>query len=70
MDWRILACLAALACGEAQAAVPPCAGDVEIGDAPIVRVEHNDVLILKDGRALHLEGIRVPRAAAGLFSPM
>jgi endonuclease YncB( thermonuclease family) len=36
---------------------------VEIGDAPIVRVEHNDVLILKDGRALHLEGIRVPRAA-------
>jgi endonuclease YncB( thermonuclease family) len=35
---------------------------VEIGDAPIVRVEHNDVLILNDGRALHLEGIRVPRA--------
>ena len=64
MDWRILAFLAAaLACGEAQAGAPPCAGDVEIGDAAIVRVEHNDVLILNDGRALHLEGIRVPRAA-------
>jgi endonuclease YncB( thermonuclease family) len=64
MDWRITAFLAAaLACGGAQAAAPPCAGDVEIGDAPIVRVEHNDVLILRDGRALHLEGIRVPRAA-------
>lgn len=65
MDWRIPAFLAAaLACGgAAQAAAPPCAGDVEIGDAPIVRVEHNDVLILRDGRALHLEGIRVPRAA-------
>jgi endonuclease YncB( thermonuclease family) len=62
MDWRFLAVLAALACGGAQAAVPPCAGDVEIDDAPIVRVEHNDVLILRDGRALHLEGIRLPRA--------
>jgi micrococcal nuclease len=64
MDWRIPAFLAvALACGGAQAAAPPCAGDVEIGDAYIVRVEHNDMLILNDGRALHLEGIRVPRAA-------
>jgi len=63
MNWRILAFLTAVACSEAQAAAPPCAGDVEIGDAPIVRVEHNDDLILNDGRALHLEGIRVPRAA-------
>ena len=64
MDWRIPAFLAvALTCGGAQAAAPPCAGDVEIGDAAIVRVEHNNVLILRDGRALHLEGIRVPRAA-------
>ena len=63
MNWRILAFLTAVACSEAQAAAPPCAGDVEIGDAPIVRVEHNDDLILNDGRALHLEGICVPRAA-------
>jgi len=52
----------ALTCAGAQAGVPPCAGDVEIGNAPIVRVEHNDVLILNDGRALHLEGIRLPHA--------
>ncbi|MGC9954419.1 MAG: thermonuclease family protein [Rhizomicrobium sp.] len=66
MNRRVLfaASLAAtLACGETQAAAPPCAGDVEIGDAPIARVEHNDVLILNDGRALHLEGIRLPHAA-------
>jgi endonuclease YncB( thermonuclease family) len=64
MDWHIPAILAAtLACCEAQAAAPPCAGDVEIGDAHIVRVEKNDVLVLDDGRALHLEGIRLPNAA-------
>ena len=66
MNWRVLfaaSAAAALACGEAGAAAPPCAGDVEIGDASIARVEHNDVLILNDGRALYLEGIRLPHAA-------
>ncbi len=44
--------------------VPRCAGPVEIGHVPIVRIEPtNDVLVLKDGRALHLEGIRLPNAA-------
>jgi len=45
------------------AEVPRCAGDVEIPSAPIVRVEHNDVLVLADGRALSLIGIRLPNAA-------
>ncbi|HEY0283336.1 MAG TPA: thermonuclease family protein [Rhizomicrobium sp.] len=64
MDWRIPAFVAAaLTCTGAQASAPPCAGEVEIGDAPVVRVEHNDVLILRDGRALHLEGVRLPHAA-------
>lgn len=40
-----------------------CAGSVEIGDAHIMRVEHNGVLVMNDGRALHLEGIRLPNAA-------
>ena len=53
---------ALLVCGEAQAARPACTGDVEIGDAHIVRVEHNGVLVLADGRATHLEGIRLPNA--------
>ncbi|MDE2184929.1 MAG: thermonuclease family protein [Alphaproteobacteria bacterium] len=43
-------------------AVPRCAGDVEIPDARIMRIEHNDVLVLTDGRALMLEGIRLPNA--------
>ena len=52
-----------LMCGEAQAERPACTGDVEIGDAHIARVEHNGVLVLQDGRATHLEGIRLPNAA-------
>lgn len=43
--------------------IPKCAGDVEIAKAQIVRVEHNAVLVLNDGRALILEGIRLPNAA-------
>jgi len=43
-------------------AVPKCAADVEIDDARIVRVEHNGVLVLQDGRAASLEGIRIPMA--------
>ena len=42
------------------AAVPSCAGAVEIGKARIMRVERNGVLVMTDGRALHLEGIRLP----------
>jgi endonuclease YncB( thermonuclease family) len=47
------------------APLPDCAGPVEIADARIARVERsNDALVLRDGRALHLEGIRFPHAGA------
>jgi len=39
---------------------PGCAGPIEISAATIVRVEKNGALILRDGRAAHLEGIRLP----------
>jgi micrococcal nuclease len=39
---------------------PDCAGPIEISAATIVRVERNGALILRDGRAAHLEGIRLP----------
>jgi len=39
---------------------PDCAGGVEINNAKIVRVEKNGALILNDGRAAMLEGLRLP----------
>ena len=52
-------------CGSAQAAAfPACAGGVEISRARVARVEQNGVLVLTDGRALTLEGIRLPMGAA------
>lgn len=64
MRWWVMA-VAALAAAvplRAQAA-PGCAGEIEISNAHIMRVERNDVLVMTDGRALHLEGIRLPNAA-------
>lgn len=60
----VTAAAVVLACGGAAAATPAdCAGPVEISKADIVRVERsNDVLVLRDGRAVHLEGIRLPHA--------
>jgi endonuclease YncB( thermonuclease family) len=53
--------LAALWLAPAAAAeIPACAGAVEIARARVVRVERNGVLVLSDGRALSLEGIRLP----------
>ena len=51
------------ASGAAQAAsIPDCAGAIEIESVRILRVEHtNDVLVLRDGRAIHMEGIILPR---------
>lgn len=46
------------------ATIPECAGPVEIGRATVVRVEKNGALILQDGRAVHLEAIRLPAGAA------
>ena len=47
-------------CSPALAAPPDCAGATEISNAKIVRVEKNGALILNDGRAAMLEGIRLP----------
>lgn len=46
------------------AEVPACAGPVEISRAHVVRVEQNGALVLTDGRALALEGIRLPMGTA------
>jgi micrococcal nuclease len=54
--------LAAMGPAMAHAAIiPDCAGEVEIGKARVVRVEKNGALILSDGRAVILEGIRLPQ---------
>ncbi|MBA2589334.1 MAG: thermonuclease family protein [Alphaproteobacteria bacterium] len=42
--------------------IPDCAGATEIARARVVRVEKNGALILSDGRAVLLEGIRLPQA--------
>src|ERR1700741_5390286 len=51
------------ASGVAEAAsIPDCAGAVEIESVRILRVERtNDVLVLRDGRAIHMERIILPR---------
>jgi hypothetical protein len=41
------------------ASIPDCAGHVEISRAHVIRVEKNGVLVLRDGRAVILEGIRL-----------
>ena len=58
----ILAALGAMPAAAAEA--PACAGPVEISRAHVVRAERNGVLVLSDGRALILEGIRLPLGAA------
>ena len=59
--WHWLMAFALPAGGASAAAFPECAGPVELPRAPIMRVERsNDVLVLRDGRAVHLEGIRLP----------
>jgi endonuclease YncB( thermonuclease family) len=42
------------------AALPSCAGPVEIADGQLLRLEKNGAVIFSDGRAIHLEGIRLP----------
>ncbi|MEY4966749.1 MAG: hypothetical protein RL274_2332 [Pseudomonadota bacterium] len=48
----------------AQRFIPDCAGRAEISGARVLRVERNGALILSDGRAVLLEGIRLPQAEA------
>ena len=40
--------------------IPDCTGRVEIPHARVLRVEQGGALILTDGRALQLEGVRLP----------
>lgn len=44
-------------------AAPDCAGEREIANAQIMRIEPNGVLVMTDGRALKLDGIRLPNGA-------
>ncbi|MGN6516854.1 MAG: thermonuclease family protein, partial [Rhizomicrobium sp.] len=44
-------------------ALPACAPPVEIHDLAIMRVEQNGVLVATDGRAVKLEGVRLPGGA-------
>ncbi|MEJ0044447.1 MAG: thermonuclease family protein [Rhizomicrobium sp.] len=54
-----------LAAAPAYAAdLPSCAGPAEISGGQLLRVERNGAVILTDGRATHLEGIRLPGGAA------
>ena len=59
--------LMGLARGAQGAPLPRCAGPVEIARAKVVRVERNGVLVLSDGRAVTLEGIRLQRAQPGVL---
>lgn len=62
MRLRLLLVLAALTAPAL--AAPPCAGDIEIADVHIMRIERNGVLVMTDGRALKLEGVRLPAGVA------
>ena len=62
MRWMLLA--VAVVAVPTYAATPFCAGETEISDAHIMRVEKNGVLVMTDGRALKLEGIRLPAGGA------
>jgi len=69
MDGRISAAMLTLLalgpCSSVMAAdLPDCAGGVEVAAARIMRTEQNGVLVMSDGRAVHLEGVRLPNARA------
>lgn len=58
---KALLFLMLLAASPAAAAVlPECTGGVEISGAQFLRLERNGVVVLTDGRAMKLEGIRLP----------
>ncbi|MBI1331076.1 MAG: thermonuclease family protein [Alphaproteobacteria bacterium] len=42
------------------AAAPACVGSVEVSGARIERVERSGIIVLDDGRAARLEGLRLP----------
>jgi micrococcal nuclease len=60
--WGVAWLVSASAAGAAS--MPDCAGPVEIQSVRILRIERtNAVLVLHDGRAIHMEGILMPRGA-------
>jgi endonuclease YncB( thermonuclease family) len=62
--WTLGTAAMLLVSSQSAVARPDCAGQVEIRRVDVVRVEKNGALILHDGRAVHLEGIRLPGGAA------
>ena len=63
--WAILAAIWLPAPATAARFIPDCAGGVEIAHAHVVRVERDGALVLEDGRAVMLEGIRLASADGG-----
>ena len=53
MLWPAMACAMPL---------PDCAGDIAIAKAQVVRIDKDGTLILRDGRTVILEGVRLPSA--------
>lgn len=62
--WTLALVAAMLVPAASALARPDCAGPIEISRVDVVRVEKNGALILHDGRAVHLEGVRLPRGSA------
>jgi hypothetical protein len=67
-----LLCLGLLVpCAANASALPACAGGIEIQGEHLLRVEQNAAVIIDDGRALVLEGVRLPAGsrenAPGLY---
>src|ERR1700733_8969020 len=58
-----LAALALSASPAWSAVLPTCASTIEASGVKVVRVERNGVLVLEDGRAVHLEGLLLPQGA-------
>ncbi len=46
------------------AARPSCAGPAEVSNVHVLRAEQNGVLVIEDGRAVKLEGLRLPEGKA------
>lgn len=43
---------------------PSCVGSIEVSNAKVLRAEQNGVLVIADGRAVKLEGLRLPQGEA------
>ena len=61
LAWAMLGLL--VASPALAASLPACAGPVEVDGAQMLRVERTGSVVFTDGRAVHLEGIRLPAGA-------